>query len=150
MKLKFSILTFLIFLLVKSSSAQTIQPNQIKAIQIEKIQGKEIILGLTVYFENPTNKNLSVAIKKGKLYKDGVYMGSFQFPQKIKLHKKMKEDIQLKVKVNLEKPINLLQEGLAIFSGHQPEVKVSGKFKVSWIIFYKRFPFEYQEKISLF
>jgi hypothetical protein len=77
-------------------------------------------------------------------------MGSFQFPQKIKLHKKMKENIQLKVKVNLEKPINLLQEGLAIFSGHQPEVKVSGKFKVSWIIFYKRFPFEYQEKISLF
>jgi len=148
MKLKFFLFLLLVINSIKFSSAQSIQPNQIKDIQIEKIQGKEIILGLTVYFENPTNKNLSVAIKKGKLYKDEVYMGSFKFPKKIKLRKKMKEDIQLKVKVDLEKPINFLQEGLAIFSGHQPEVMISGKFKVTWIVFYKRFPFEYKEKIA--
>lgn len=140
--------TFLFFHTL-STSAQDISLLQVKEMGVQKLEGKELILNFKTIIHNPTGKRIGINIKKGKLFKDSEYMGSVKLLKKVKLGKHPEETVDLQVKVSLEKDLKLLEEGLMMMMGKRTELRVAGKLKATWFIFWKRYPFDYKENLSL-
>lgn len=144
-----AIFTFLLSCLFSSLIAQDISVAEIKNFSLEKMDGRELLISFKTRVENPSNKRIGVVIKKGLLYKDGECYGSFKMTKKIKLNKVKEEVITVPIKVTLQKDINAVEEGLQMLLGKQMEIKITGKLKATWFIFWKKYPFEHQEKLSM-
>ncbi|MBX9853625.1 MAG: hypothetical protein K2X86_17920 [Cytophagaceae bacterium] len=129
--------------------AQDISIDKTGGFRIEKLEGKELIISFTTMVKNLTSKSIGVTIKKGQLYKDGEFYGTFKLLDKIRIRKNSNKNIDVKVKVMLNKEINLAAEGLKALQGKGLELQIKGKFKATWLIFWKNYPFEFKEKISL-
>jgi hypothetical protein len=141
--------TLVVWSCVNLVYGQNIAYDKIKDFQIEKMEGKNLTIRFNAELENPFKKNLGVTVKKGKIFKDGQYFGRFYLPKKIKLRRKSSGKHEVIAHVVLEKEFNLLEEGMVMMlSGRKIDLKISGKLKATWLIFWKRFPFEYQQKIS--
>jgi hypothetical protein len=142
--------TLAVWSCVNLVSGQNISYDKIKDFQIENMEGKNLTIRFNAELENPFKKRLGITVKKGQIFKDGQYYGHFYLPKKIKLMKKSTGQHEVVAHVILEKDFNLLEEGMVMmFSGRKIELKISGNLKATWFIFWKRFPFEYQQKISL-
>jgi len=135
--------------LLSQATAQDISILEIKNISLEKMDGRELHLSFKTKFKNPSNKRIGVIIKKGLLFKDGECYGSFKMTEKIKLNKTKEEVIIVPIKVTLQKEIDAVQEGLQMLMGKSTEIKITGKLKATWFIFWKKYPFDYQEKLSM-
>lgn len=127
--------------------SQDIAIDQIKGLRIEKVEGKELILAFTVSVRNPASRTFGVKIKKGKVYRNGDYMGKVGLVKKIRVRGGMNENLEVKLKVALEKELNLLEEGMRALSGGSLELRATGAFKATWFIFGKKFPFDYKERV---
>ena len=143
--------SLLLFLFLTSTLlyAQDISIDKAGGFQIERVNAKEYLLSFKVTIQNASGKGVGVTIKKGKFYKDEEYLGTVQLLKKIKLKNSNSENLDIKIKVVLEKELDLAGNGLQLLLGKSLNLKVNGLYKVSWFIFGKKFPFEYQEKISL-
>lgn len=130
-------------------SAQNLNIKKPEGLKIESIKGKTVILSFNTTVENVSTKGVGVTIKKGKLYKDGKYAGSFKLLRKIKLKNKGDNMLKVEVKVTLEEDVDLMKEGLAVLMGKKTELHATGMFKATWFIFWKRFPFEMKENVSM-
>lgn len=134
----------------KSVSAQDISINdQLKGFGIEKVEGKELIINIKMEVENPSGKKVGVTIKKGQLFKDGEFYGTYKVLEKVKLHRITKETVDIRLKVQLEKDLKVLEEGLMVLMGKTIKFKVTGVVKATWFIFWKKYPFDYEEKLSV-
>lgn len=141
--------TLVVWSLVQSAFGQNISYEKINNFQIEKMEGKNLTIRFNAELENPSKKRVGITVKKGKIFKDGVYYGRFFLPSKIKLAGKSNGRQEVVAQVVLEKEFNILEEGLTMMlSGRKIDLKISGKLKATWFVFWKKIPFEYQEKIS--
>lgn len=132
-----------------SAYAQDMSIKNLQGLKVEKIQGKELTLSFNTSFDNPSGTSFGVNIKKGKIYKDGEYIGSYKLADKLRVKNKGVEKYRVKVIVLLDKQPNLLKEGLSMLTGSRPEIQVTGVFKATKFLYWKRFPFEFKEKVSL-
>lgn len=145
--LKFFILVFSLFSL--SASAQNVSIKNFQNMKVEKIQGKELTLSFNTSFDNISGKSFGLNIKRGEIFKNGEYMGSYKLAKKIRIKNPGTQKINIKVVVLLDKKPNLIKEGLSMLTGSQPEIRVSGVFKATKFIFWKKYPFEFKEKVSM-
>ena len=137
------------FLSVFSSYSQKIQLGDIKNFKVGKIKGNEMTISFTTTIENMSSKGVGVKIKKGKFFKNDEYYGKFKMPKKLKLKKKGKNNLDVTLKIALEKDMDIMKEGLQALSGGPMELKITGTLKATWFIFWKRYPFEYSDKLKL-
>jgi hypothetical protein len=145
---RLSLLTIL-FLFIGPLYSQDFSIDKTGGLQIEKINPKEYILTFKATVQNVSGKGVGVTIKKGKLFKDEEYMGTVQLLKKLKIKNSRNQNLDIQLKVILEKELDLAGHGLQLLLGKSLNLKLNGLYKVTWLIFGKKFPFEYQEKISL-
>lgn len=154
LKITFSLILCLI---AGVSFSQNLDFKKPSNFEIEKFDGKTLIFSFKMTVENANSKGFGVTIKRGKVYKDGEYVGTFKLLKKIKLKKKPKENLFVRGKIEFEKEIDLKKEGKKGLKnllsgksgGNQSQLKLTGIIKATWFIFWKKFPFEYETSMNL-
>ncbi|MFN6946881.1 MAG: hypothetical protein ACK4ND_18190 [Cytophagaceae bacterium] len=138
-----------LFLFSLSASAQNMDLKNIRGLKVEKLDGNELTLKFNTSIDNTSGTSFGVKIKKGKIYKNGEYLGTFRLIDKIKIKEPGVQNVEVRVLVIMENKPNLLKEGLSMLTGNHPEVHVTGVFKATKFIFSKKYPFEIKEKVSM-
>lgn len=134
---------------ITSATAQDINIKNTGGLKVESVKGKTIILSFNMTVENLSSKSIGVKIKKGKVYRDGEYAGTFRLLRKLKLKKKGDNNLKVEVEVTLDQDIDLMKEGLAVLTGKKTELQATGLVKATWFIFWKKFPFDMKENVSM-
>ncbi len=137
------------YLTIQLGHSQNIQLGDVQNFKVGNIKDNEMTITFTTTIENMSSKGVGVKIKKGKFYKNDEYYGKFKMPKKLKLKKKGENNLNVTLKITLEKDMNIMKEGLKALSGGPMELKITGMLKATWFIFWKRYPFEYSDKLKL-
>jgi hypothetical protein len=145
----FSFVTLLLWVSCTFVHAQNSLIDQIKNFQIEKLEGKELIVSFTTSIDTLPTKTVGLKIKKGKLFKNGEYYGSFKLVDKIRISNKLNKDLRVRIRIVLEKELNVMEEGLKALLGSPLELEMTGNFNATWFVFWKKYPFDFKEKVSL-
>lgn len=147
--LVFLLIGSLLFAIEKSVYGQSIQLKNIHDFQIKQIKNRKITIAFTADIENTSRRTIKASIKRGKLYKNDEYIGSFRFLEKVTIPRNASEKLPVLVVVEAENRLNLVKDGLAMLFGNSVTLSATGFVKGRWLVFSKKVPFEIKEQVAL-
>ena len=130
-------------------NGQSIQLKNISDFQIKQIKNRKITIAFTADIENTSRRTIKASIKKGKLYKNDEYIGSFRFLEKVTIPRNSSEKLPVLVVVEAENRLHLVKDGLSMLFGNSVTLSASGFVKGSWLVFSRKVPFEIKEQVAL-
>lgn len=146
--LKILVLFFAI-ILSKPLSAQELQFKGIHGFKVKSVEKDKITLVFVTKIENTTGKTLKVKVKNGELLKNDQLIGTYKLEKPVKIKKRSDENLDITLVVTPLGNLNLLNDGVNMMLGKPTEIKVQGSLKGSWLVFSKKYPFSFEEKLSL-
>ena len=144
-----SLVIVLILVTGRYSYSQSIQLKNISDFKIKQIKNRKITIAFTADIENTSKRTIKASIKKGKLYKNEEYIGSFRFLETVTIPRGSSDKLPVLVVVEAENRLNILKDGISMLLGNSITLSANGFVKGRWLVFSKKVPFEIKEQISL-
>lgn len=144
-----SLVIVLILVTGRYSYSQSIQLKNISDFKIKQIKNRKITIAFTADIENTSKRTIKASIKKGKLYKNEEYIGSFRFLETVTIPRGSSDKLPVLVVVEAENRLNILKDGISMLLGNSVTLSANGFVKGRWLVFSKKVPFEIKEQISL-
>ena len=146
--MKNSILILLTAILLSSCvKYKDIQYKAFEGVEVEKMEGSDMIVGVNIKVLNPNNYPINIDGKDLKASFNGKELSNVGIINTIKLDANKESSQKILIKIPKQTLITLAP--MALFSGGKIKLDINGEVKARVFLFSKKFPVNFSQNVNL-